>query len=188
MKKITTTVLSLSVLLLIFSCNNAVEKTENVITKKQQDSIASIKKAKEIENLWKYEEKIDKMTSTEIQYASCVSTNQLKFDFPYDGGSSFTLGIRKRKGVVDSYLIVDKGQFISGYTPENSSFKFDDNEIENYTFTSSDDGRSDIIFFKNTKKLIKNLKGAKKLMIEVPFYNEGRQVVEFDVEGLVWDN
>jgi hypothetical protein len=43
------------------------------------------------------------------------------------------------------------------------------------------------IFIENPNKFLKKLKKSKTLMIEASFYNEGTKVIEFNVEGLVWN-
>ena len=65
--------------------------------------------------------------------------------------------------------------------------KFDENGAFDYTYNSPSNGSSDIIFIDNPDHFINQLKNAKKLRIEAPFFNTSRQIVRFDVENLKWE-
>lgn len=137
---------------------------------------------------WTYQETTDEMSGDKSYFASCTSTNKLEFEFPYGGGSTFTLAIRNNKKSNNVYLSVDKGQFkTSIMNSESCRVKFDDGQPVNFSFVSSDDGSTDIIFFNSESKFISKLKKAKKVKIEAPFFNAGRQIIQFDVDGLKWD-
>ena len=45
---------------------------------------------------WTYSEDEDKMTSKKTYYASIEAHESLEFDFPYNGGCTATLYVRKR--------------------------------------------------------------------------------------------
>jgi hypothetical protein len=75
---------------------------------------------KENQPNWAYSEEKDKMEGTTIYFASCISTNKIDFAFPYDGGSYFTLWIRKSAMGNEIILEVSKGQFIAGFMSTSS--------------------------------------------------------------------
>lgn len=161
--------------------NDATEKNE--VEKK---TTLTSEKPKEI---WNYLESSDQMTGEKSFFASTNSTNQLKFDFPYNGGSDFVLTVQKTKSGSEVYLKVSKGQFMSSYNgSEYCRVKFDDGETTNFKYVGPSDYSSDILFFQNVKGFLKKLKTAEKLMIEAPFYDEGRQIIYFDVKGLLWEH
>lgn len=136
---------------------------------------------------WIYTEDEDKMTGDKQFFATAVSTNEVKFKFPYDGGSKFYLIIRNLNKTNEVLLKVSKGQFMTSILgSEHCRIKFDDGQSMDVKYTSPADASTDIIFLDEPAKLIKNLKTAKKVMIESPFYNDGRQIAEFNVEGLEW--
>jgi len=137
---------------------------------------------------WAYSEEKDKMEGTTIYFASCISTNKIDFAFPYDGGSYFTLWIRKSTIGNEIILEVSKGQFIAGFMSTSSlKVKFDGEKPVNFQYNSPNDGSMNQIFIENPNKFLKKLKKSKTLMIEASFYNEGNRVIEFNVEGLVWN-
>lgn len=140
------------------------------------------------ESKWQYSEDVDEMTNEKSYFARCVSTNEIDFEFPYNGGSSFTLILRNKGKYNEIILQVSKGQFMTSImSSDYCRVKFDDGKTLNYTYNSSEDGSANIIFFDHSKDFLAKLRSAKKLMIEAPFFDAGRQIIYFDVEGLVWD-
>lgn len=138
---------------------------------------------------WSYEETTDKMTSKKSYFASTQSTNEVQFEFPYNGGSVFTLTVRKMSGRPGVVLSISKGQFISSYGETNSvKVKFDDGSPISFSYGMAADGSHDMIFIENTSKFISKLKRAKKLLIGAEFYQAGTQYAEFDVNGLEWSH
>lgn len=85
---------------------------------------------------------------------------------------------------------ISKGQIVTGNQVEGGStrVRFDDEKPFTVSVTYPSDYSSDLIFLGSSKKLISKLKTAKKFLIEVEFYNEGIQQIEFDVEGLEWEH
>ncbi len=128
------------------------------------------------------------MTDEKKYFARVTSTNEIEFDFPYHGGSNFDIVARKDGKETDLMLTVTKGQFISSMGDEIISMKFDNGKVEKYYYTMAADGSADVIFFSNPAKIIKKLKGAKKVKIEAMFYDAGKKVIEFDVDGLKWNH
>ena len=119
--------------------------------------------------------------------ASVLSTNEVEFSFPYNGGSQLGLGLRTSSKSNDIIFAITKGQF--GCIDDCTlAVKFDDGEVENYPLAKASNGGSSI-FIKdknNVQKFALNLKKAKKLIVELPFYSEGRKQFHFNVEGLEW--
>ncbi|TCN63697.1 hypothetical protein [Acetobacteroides hydrogenigenes] len=138
-------------------------------------------------NNWNYSQEFDEMNSSTSYFAWSESTNTLDFQFPYEGGSSFTLTVRKNASGTNVYLKVSKGQFMTSVMGEESlRIKFDEEKPQSFSYSSAADGSSDIIFINSESRLINKLKTAKKIIIETTFYNEGKQKVYFNVEGLDW--
>lgn len=169
----------------LISCSGgtSTKVTEEADEDTTEAQVVDVKK-----ELWNYSESEDKMTGEKRYFAECKSTNQINFEFPYDGGTTFTLTIRNMGKGNAVILSGDKCQFTSSYSgSETCRVKFDDADPVNYSYNMSADGSSDLIFFTYQDNFISKLKGAKKLMIEAPFYDAGKQIIEFDVEGLKWD-
>ncbi len=181
-------VVGIIVLLIIIANLGGNDENSKSTTGSNSTSETTTEKANEVKSNWEYSEDADKMTNEKRFFASCVSTNKIEFEFPYDGGSSFTLTLRNMGKGNEIVLQVSKGQFMPGImSSEYCRVKFDDGETVKYTYNSAADGSADVIFLNNSSKFLTNLKTAKKLMIEAPFFNAGRQIINFDVEGLTWD-
>lgn len=136
---------------------------------------------------WDYSEDKDKMTDKSRYFARCDATNEFHFNFPYDGGSTLSILVRKMDGENEVMLEIDKGQFNSA-DYSSVSMKFDDGKIHQYEFSEAADGSSNYIFLEGSSSIIARLKKAEKVKIEAPFFQEGRQVAEFNVEGLEWNH
>lgn len=186
--KFSTPLLVLS--LFLACCGEKEEKKEQkpkTEDKKETTQSPPEEQPEEKKEVWQYEERKDEM-SNEISYFAYVeSTNKIEFEFPYQGGSTFTLAIRNIKGANDAILVVSKGHFMHNLMGnEYLRVKFDAEETFNLPFASSNDGKANRIFLE-TNLLLDKLKKSKKLMIEAPFFNAGRKIIKFDIEGLKWD-
>jgi len=137
---------------------------------------------------WTNEENEDKMSGEKRFFTYTTSTNEIEFDFPYQGGSSFTLLVRNMGKANEVALTVSKGQFMPSIMNERSvRVKFDDEKPFNYSYAGTSDGSATTIFIVKANQFINKLKKAKKLMIEAPFYDAGMQIIYFDVEGFKWN-
>lgn len=165
----------------------AVASGSDVDETKTNASNETTKGQEQPKSKWSYSEKEDKMSGTKQFFATTVSTNKVKFKFPYDGGSEFYLIVRNLGKKNELLFQVSKGQIMpSILNSEHCRIKFDDGEPMDVNYSMPADASSDLIFLDKSTQLIQNLKTAKKVMIEVPYYDEGRQIAEFDVEGLEW--
>jgi hypothetical protein len=142
----------------------------------------------EVVDNWNYSEDKDEMTGKKTYFAMCYSENKVFFEFPYDGGSSFTLGVRKSPSGTDVYLSVSKGQFLTSYDGSSMRVKFDDEPPVTYTYNGTSDGSSDVIFIGSKSRFISKLRKAKRVSLEPEFYQAGKQIVKFNVEGLKWQH
>src|SRR5690606_39138299 len=154
----------------------------------------STTQATESENVkpknWQYETSKDEMRGIESRFATTVSANTVDFDFPYNGGSKLILALRKRGSDVDVMVSITKGQILCGVQNCEAAFKFDNGEVQSVTMSEPDNHSSDLLFIaydKTESKIISQLKNSKKLVIEIPFYQEGRKQFTFDVSGLEWN-
>jgi len=139
-----------------------------------------------IEGKWKYSETKDKME--EITKIAWVDANDLVYlDFPYNGGSQGILTLRKSNSTSDVYFSIDKGQIDIGIDITTIRVKFDDEEPKMWSMLESSTNDRDILFFDNDNLFYKKLKTSKKLVLEVPFFQNGNQQFEFNTENLVWN-
>lgn len=154
----------------------------------------STTQATESENVkpknWQYETSKDEMRGIESKFATTVSTNTVDFDFPYNGGSKLILALRKRGSEVDVMVTITKGQILCSIRSCETAFKFDNGAVQSITMSEPDNHSSDMLFVsydKTETNIINQLKDSKKLVIEVPFYREGKKQFTFDVSGLEWN-
>lgn len=137
---------------------------------------------------WEYSDSEDKMRGTKTRYAELASDNLVPLDFPYQPGTRLNITIRKRIGSKDQVFVrVDKGQIPCGYDGCKISAKFDEGKVQTYSGVASDSGRSDVIFIEASARFLKALKTSKKAILEVQFFQSGRQQFQFDTTGLNWE-
>lgn len=137
---------------------------------------------------WEYRSNRDEMRNADERIARVQSVNSLHFDFPY--GEAFgqvTIRQSPRFGF-DVFLTIDNGQFVChSFTGGRIAAKFDDEPIRNYSCDNAADGSPTILFVGNERDFLSRLRRARRLVIEVDFYQAGRQQLRFDVAGLRWD-
>lgn len=138
--------------------------------------------------LWEYSETADEMTNEKSRFAQLNSDNKAEFKFPYQGGSTFALILRRLENTKSEnvFLGVSKGQFIPNFGQnEVLRVKFDNEDAFELVYTNVEN-KSNIIMLDRSGKFAQRLKTAKKLLIEAPFFNEDRFIIRFNVEGLEW--
>jgi hypothetical protein len=135
---------------------------------------------------WRYSQDADKMRGTVTTYASLESDSELHFGFPY-GTNRATLVIRRRPSDGLNVMLQVKGQFLcSSLRDETVAAKFDDSGIENYSCSEPSDASTGLIFIGDASRFLSRLRHAKTLILEAPFFQAGRQQMDFDVRGLEW--
>jgi hypothetical protein len=140
-------------------------------------------------NNWSYTETPDKMGRGSIKTASTTSLNTVSFDFPYQGPQNGRLILRTHpQHGKDVILSIERGQFLTGVDGCKVLVRFDDNKPETFWANGPADYSTTTIFLNGYSKFVTSLKRSKRVMIEAPFYQQGNQVFEFNVEGLDWEN
>jgi hypothetical protein len=145
-----------------------------------------VKAPEPVRSKWRYSQDTDKMRGTVTAYASLESETELHFGFPY-GSNKAMLIVRRRPSDGLNVMLQVKGQFLcSRFHDETVAAKFDDSKIENYSCSEPSDATTGLIFISGAPRFLSRLRHAKALILEAPFFQEGRQQVEFDVRGLEW--
>ncbi len=134
---------------------------------------------------WQYSKRVDNEGRT-VYKASITSPRLLEFDFPYTGGSVATLTIRKRDTDTHVYIQVSKGQFNRSFQEGKARVRFDGSAPVTYTFSAAENGSANVIFFDAEKVLIKRLKTARIMLVDVDFAGQGTRQIEFRTAGLKW--
>ena len=150
------------------------DKTDN-------DSISSA-------SAWDYQEEVDELRNSAIYYASVVSENEVYFDFPYNGGSSLTMTIRKSPAHGrDVIFQISDGQFVCGTYDCQGMISFD-GQAEPLTLATPADHDSKVLFARYGDAIINKLKAADKAIVELQFYQEGNRQFTFNTKGLEWEH
>jgi hypothetical protein len=164
------------------------ESNSNQLT---TDSIKTSKKLSsdyefDLRNTWIYTDSNNKM-GEETKYAIIWADNLVYLDFPYDGGSQGIFQVRKSSSSLDLIFSIDKGQIDFDYSGTNIRVKFDDEKPTIWIVSESSTNDTDVLFFSAKKLFLNKLKKSKNLVLEIPFYQNGNQQFEFNIENLVWD-
>lgn len=162
-----------------YSCIDASCKTPDEISRGnlEAEKLNSVK--------WTYSSYQDAMTSKPTFIARINSENSVNFGFPYEGSQKGLLTLRKDpKHGYDAYFSIEEGQILCrSYDGCTVRVRFDENEAQNYSAIGPSDSSSTTIFIKNFDRFYAKLKNAKVVRIQVPFYQEGERVFEFQVDG-----
>lgn len=136
---------------------------------------------------WQYRTETDPMGGA-FQSATTMSTNNLNFSAPYRGPQKATLYLRThpRKGR-DVLVAIEKGQFICNVSGCTLMVRFDQEKPRRFGAVGPTDHSSTVLFIRDYAGFTKALRAAKVVRIEATFYQEGSQVMEFDVAGLDFD-
>ncbi|MBN3852826.1 hypothetical protein G3N59_05475 [Paraburkholderia sp. Ac-20340] len=141
----------------------------------------------EPESAWSYDERHDEMTGKPIQFATASANETLDFDFPYNGGSTATLQLRKHPRFgTDVILSVSKGQFVCGVEACSVLVRFDDKPPQRFTANQPADYSSTSLFISPARSFIASARKAKRVVIEAAFYQAGNRHMTFPVAGLNW--
>ncbi|WP_431242560.1 hypothetical protein ACQ9BO_22475 [Flavobacterium sp. P21] len=87
---------------------------------------------------------------------------------------------------MDIYLSIDKGQISGGYDNNFITVRFDDEKPIKFSYSEPQDSSSDLIFIDNEAKFLSKLKRSKKILVSLPLYREGNQILEFNTIDLKW--
>lgn len=171
--------------LILLSCQNRTETSEEFAVAIDSAAIKVDSAAAITNNSWQYDQLIDKMTSKTTKFAYVMSRESLDLEFPYDGRNYGELTLRKKEGL-DIYLKIDKGQITGGYDNKFIKVRFDEQDPITFSYSEPQDGSSNIIFINNELKFLSKLKKSNKVLISLPLYHAGNQILEFNTANLKW--
>jgi hypothetical protein len=125
------------------------------------------------------------MTSKETRTARIVSENTVNFDFPYEGAQQGTLTLRTHPTYGrDVMLSIQEGQFLCrSYEDCTIRVRFDEAQPERWRAIGPSDNSTTVLFLRNESRFVQKLRSAKIVRIQVPVYQEGEPMFEFEVGG-----
>ncbi len=133
---------------------------------------------------WKYDSSVDEMTGLTSRFACTTSTNKLIFSFPYGGGSTGEMCFRRKGKALNAYIKISSGQFNCGIETCPLKLKFDDGPIQTFYGEESATHETGFLFIDGEQRLLSAVAKAKKLKLQSEYYQEGNQVLNFEVAGL----
>lgn len=136
---------------------------------------------------WNFDIQQDKMDNSKKIYATITSDNMVNLDYSSTDASICVRYIKKYG--YDVLITLPSGQiFGNEYDQENFILvKFDGARAIKYWFDEPTDGSSETVFIRKKSDFITRCKKSKKIRIEVPIFDNGRQVFDFNVnKPLVW--
>jgi hypothetical protein len=132
---------------------------------------------------WTYDTSFNKMDE-KTTFATIKSDNQVDLDFPYNGGTFAEVAIRTRGGKKEVLILVNKGQIDTDYDGTYFRVKFDDEKPYQLLMSEPESGSSNLMFVEYPSNFIKKITRHKKLVIEIPFFQMGRQQFIFNISDL----
>lgn len=135
---------------------------------------------------WKYSEVTDQMTDEIVYFAKTSSINTLNFGFPYSGAQkgSLTIRVHPRHGL-DMIISIEQGQILcQSYEDCSVLIRLGSNKPKNQNAAGSADNSRNFIFLRNPEYILPNLSSSKKLLLELPIYQEGNVLLEFKTANL----
>ena len=155
-------------------------------TRQQAANARALKQSLGLE--WSYVDTQDEMTQKPIRKALVISTNTLSFGFPYDGAQHATLQLRKHpRWGSDVILEINRGQFLcSSYDGCSVTVRFGKGKPQRFSATEPDDNDTTLLFIRNYKGFVSQMRKVDQVVIEASFYQAGNQAMKFSTAGLNW--
>ncbi len=141
-------------------------------------------KVEEYRQEWVYDSSYDKMREVSTVTATIKSSNQLYFDAPYSGGSTGSIILRKKGKSFDVILGISSGMIHGKYDGIEVPVKFDNGKPVMFRGYEPTDNSYNFAFISPGTKFFSLLKRSKHVTIELPFYQEGRRLLEFEIDSL----
>jgi len=137
---------------------------------------------------WEYGSAKDEMRGTTSKWATLYSPTELNFDFPYNGNNSAHIQVSEPGSII---FIVDKGQVLC-HSDDHIAIKFDDGPVYYYPCDTPRNGDSTTLYVEPSGDTsngqpsdpLEGILNAKKMVIEVEFYQSGSRQLVFNVKGL----
>lgn len=144
---------------------------------------------------WKYDTKKSAMTDAMDTSANLKSENKFAFGFPYQGGTSEWIKVRRHDGLIDVAIVINKGQIVHN---GGVTIRFDDDEAMEFQLDEPGDGDSAWAFIHfhgylkgcttdchvSQDDFMRRLQTSRRMRVQATYYQEGQKVYEFKTGGL----
>lgn len=138
---------------------------------------------------WRYPDDVDKMTGKKTSYAVLTSDNTLSLGSPYAGLNHGQITVRRHPQYGTDVMIgVDKGQILCrSYDGCTIKIRFGDGTAQSFSAMPPADHSSNLVFVSNKTRFIDAARKNTKILVQLPMFREGEQVLEFSTPvQLVW--
>jgi hypothetical protein len=136
---------------------------------------------------WEYRTDRDEARNAEVRFATITSSNVVNFGPPYDGGSSARMTIRQHpEHGLDIIFSVQPSQMVCDVSDGCRALINIDGHQERITLLTPADYSSETLFVSGAQSLLARLRGSHRVIIELPFYQEGNRQFTFETGGLQW--
>jgi hypothetical protein len=144
--------------------------------------------ARQLAAKWSYDTSEDTMTSKIKRKASIESENTVSFAFPYRGEQHGTLILRDHPTHGrDVMFSIEKGQLLCrSYEDCQIRVRFDGGSPQRWSAIGPSDNSTTLIFLRNQARFVQLLRKSKVVLLQVPVYQQGDPIFEFEVGGFDW--
>lgn len=133
---------------------------------------------------WEQVRSQDPMSGKESISYTAVSTNEEQFSFPYGGGTSAVVTVRKHPRYGRDVIVrITKGQILCRRDDCPVLVRFDDRPPMKFSGVEASDNDPSVVFIEGFRRFASELKRAKRMRVSFPVYHQGIPVFEFDVSG-----
>jgi hypothetical protein len=135
---------------------------------------------------WTYSTSRDQVRNADIASASVRSDNTVNLDFPY-GTVGMTMTVRRHPEYgLDVIFQVDEGQILcSSYEGCHGTINID-GHTKRISLNGSADNNPAVVFARSPASVLRDLQRSHRVIIELPFYQNGNQQFTFNTSDLRW--
>ena len=137
---------------------------------------------------WTYDDRQDPMTDAYTRTACTTSSNQAYLSPPYRPTNARLCIRQSPQHGLDVYVhLLRDGQIICrSFQNCTVPVRFGDGAQQSFSATDATDGSSDVVFITNASRFVAAAGDADVIRIQLTFYRDGDQVLEFPSAGLEW--
>lgn len=135
---------------------------------------------------WSYDMQVDKMTSDTTYTATCDIKEPLVLSSNMNKGTDVIFGVLYKQGQNVFVVVVGDGDYAYNQNTLAGRIRFDDGPAIEIKCNETGDPKQ--MSIANSDVMTEKLKKAKRILVEIPFKQDGTKVLEFDTHGLVWNH
>ncbi len=136
---------------------------------------------------WTYSDESDALHDTKTHLACTTSTNLAELSPPYTSVAARLCIRRNAGGGVDVLVKLEgDGQILCGIEECSTAVRFDKGKINHFPSVGAADNSSNVIFLNRTSAFISALKRSSHTAIQLRFFQNGDQNLEFETSNLKW--